>query len=48
MKPRDPAPPKKPYERPKLFVYGDLTEMTKSTRRVVGMTDGFGKRRKTG
>lgn len=27
---QDPAPPKKPYQSPKLFVYGDLTEMTKT------------------
>jgi hypothetical protein len=27
---QDPAQPKKPYQSPKLFVYGDLTEMTKT------------------
>lgn len=26
----EPAQPKKPYQRPKLVVYGDLTEMTKT------------------
>jgi hypothetical protein len=31
-------PPKKTYEVPKLLVYGDLTEMTKSGG-MTGMTD---------
>jgi hypothetical protein len=30
---------KKPYEAPKLLVYGDLTEMTRATG-MVGMMDG--------
>ena len=32
-------PAKKPYESPKLLVYGDLTEMTKSAGRF-GQLDG--------
>jgi hypothetical protein len=31
-------PPKKTYEAPKLLVYGDLAEMTKSGGKT-GMTD---------
>jgi len=31
-------PPKKRYEEPRLLVYGDLTEMTK-TGGMTGMTD---------
>lgn len=31
-------PPKKAYEAPKLLVYGDLTEMTKSGGKT-GMAD---------
>jgi hypothetical protein len=40
---------KKPYQSPKLLVYGDLTEMTKSLGRV-GQLDGgsFPLRRRTG
>jgi hypothetical protein len=30
MRPQHEAPKKKPYQAPKLLVYGDLTEMTKS------------------
>jgi hypothetical protein len=32
-------PAKKPYQSPKLLVYGDLTEMTKATGRF-GQIDG--------
>lgn len=28
MRPQSPAIQKKPYQRPQLLVYGDLTEMT--------------------
>jgi hypothetical protein len=37
MKPPE-APKKKPYQAPKLLVYGDLTEMTKT---MAGMPSGF-------
>jgi hypothetical protein len=39
MKPREAAPPKKPYQTPKLFIYGDLTTMTQASGRR-GMADG--------
>jgi hypothetical protein len=39
MRPPIEAPKKKPYQAPKLLVYGDLTEMTK-TKGPRGMTDG--------
>ncbi len=43
--------PKKPYQSPKLLVYGDLTEMTKS-RGALGKSDGAvggnPRRRRTG
>ena len=32
MKQPSNSSPKKPYQSPKLLVYGDLTEMTKATR----------------
>jgi hypothetical protein len=41
MKPLATLPPKKPYSIPKLFVYGDLTEMTKAMG-PVGRKDGGG------
>jgi hypothetical protein len=31
MKPPVPAAPKKPYQAPKLLVYGSLTEMTQNS-----------------
>jgi hypothetical protein len=39
MRPRSDMTPKKPYQAPKLLVYGDLTEMTK-TRGLRGRLDG--------
>lgn len=39
MKKQPEGPVKKPYEPPKLLVYGDLAEMTKSTGRK-GNPDG--------
>ncbi len=39
MKQQSNKPAKKPYESPKLLVYGDLTEMTKALGRV-GNPDG--------
>jgi hypothetical protein len=48
MKPPQAAPPKKPYQTPKLFHYGDLTTMT---QRMIGggMADGgtVGRMRRT-
>jgi len=47
MRPPIEAPKKKPYQAPKLLVYGDLTEMTKNMG-PRGMTDGgtvLGKKR---
>lgn len=39
MKPQSDAPAKKPYQPPKLVVYGDLTEMTLS-KNAMHMLDG--------
>jgi hypothetical protein len=39
MKPPQAVPAKKPYESPKLFIYGDLTTMTQ-TMAGGGMLDG--------
>lgn len=48
MKSPAPVPPKKVYQAPKLQVYGDLTEMTK-TRGMRGHLDGgTGFSRRTG
>jgi hypothetical protein len=49
MKPREAAPPKKMYQTPKLFIYGDLTKMTRATSKL-GMPDGGSKgfNRRTG
>ncbi len=49
MKQPSKSTPKKLYQSPKLLVYGDLTEMTKSTGRV-GKIDGgrLPNRRRTG
>lgn len=40
---------KKPYQSPKLFVYGNLTQMTQTTG-LVGKADGrrFGRNTRTG
>ena len=38
MKATSTTPPKKPYQSPKLLVYGDLTEMTLG-RRLMGNMD---------
>lgn len=41
--------PKKPYRKPQLFVYGDLTEMTRSSGSMMAQLDGATKgNRKTG
>ena len=48
MKPLDTLPPKKPYSTPKLFVYGDLTEMTQNMGPVGRKDGGMGFRQKTG
>ena len=49
MKQPSERPAKKPYESPKLSVYGDLTEMTKAAGRKA-KTDGGGNplKRRTG
>lgn len=39
MRPESPKLPKKPYRKPQLLVYGDLTEMTR-TAGMAGMMDG--------
>lgn len=41
-------PPKKPYSPPKLFVYGNLTEMTKAMGPVGRADGGGGFKSKTG
>lgn len=38
MKPADQTPAKKPYRRPKLTVYGDVREITR-TNNLTGMTN---------
>lgn len=49
MRPAVATAPKKPYQTPKLFIYGNLIEMTQA-RSNRGGTDGAtkGARRKTG
>jgi len=42
------VPPKKVYEPPKLQVYGDLTEMTKTTGNMSQLDGGTGNMRRTG
>jgi len=42
------VPPKKVYEPPKLQVYGDLTEMTKSKGNRNTLDGGTGAKRRTG
>jgi hypothetical protein len=39
------VPVKKPYQPPKLIVYGDLTQLTMSTPMGTGTLDGQGKQR---
>ena len=36
----DPAPKKKPYNTPRLTVYGDIMALTKSTSNTGGQNDG--------
>jgi len=48
MKRKPPAVPKKPYQAPKLTVYGDLTEMTKATGNMGQLDGGKASKRKTG
>jgi hypothetical protein len=48
MKPADQKPAKKPYRRPKLTVYGDVRELTRTSNRggtVNDMTTGMNKSR---
>ncbi len=48
MKSISPKPIKKPYQTPKLLVYGDLAEMTRTTG-MAGNRDGsVGSTKKTG
>jgi hypothetical protein len=39
MRPQSEAPAKKPYQQPKLLIYGNLTEMT-LTKGTTGTLDG--------
>jgi len=39
------APVKKPYQPPKLIIYGDLTQMTQGMFAAMGMLDGMGTRK---
>ena len=39
MRPQSEAPAKKPYQQPKLFVYGNLTEMTQTKPVSFGTRD---------
>jgi len=41
------GPVKKPYQPPKLSVYGDLTELTKATPAGKGQKDGASMGQKT-
>ncbi len=45
---KPPAARKKPYQAPKLTVYGDLTEMTKATGNMGQLDGGKASKRKTG
>jgi hypothetical protein len=40
MRPQPEAPAKKPYQRPKLLIYGNLTEMTLTKSGTKGTFDG--------
>lgn len=40
MRPQSEAPAKKPYQRPKLLIYGNLTEMTLTMSGNKGHLDG--------
>jgi hypothetical protein len=40
MRPRSEASAKKPYQAPKLLVYGNLTEMTLTMSGTMGHLDG--------
>jgi len=42
------VPPKKVYEPPKLQVYGDLTEMTKTAGNMAQLDGSHGSKRRTG
>jgi hypothetical protein len=48
MRPAVALSPKKPYQAPKLLIYGSLTEMTKSRSNRGKSDKGKGLRRKTG
>jgi hypothetical protein len=48
MKQTSERPAKKPYQSPKLLVYGDLTEMTKTAGIRHNLDGGSGNHRKTG
>jgi len=39
MKSASPRTPKKPYQPPNLLVYGDLTQMTKTSSANTGMME---------
>jgi len=40
MRPQSEAPAKKPYQQPKLLIYGNLTEMTLTMAGMNGHLDG--------
>jgi len=48
MKSISPKPIKKPYQTPKLLVYGDLTEMTRATGKTGNRDGAIGSIKKTG
>ncbi len=48
MKSISPKPIKKPYQTPKLLVYGDLAEMTRTTGKLGNRDGAIGSAKKTG
>jgi hypothetical protein len=47
MKSISPKPIKKPYQTPKLLVYGDLAEMTRTTGKLTNRDGAIGSVKKT-
>ena len=48
MKSISPKPIKKPYQAPKLLVYGDLAELTRTTGKKGNRDGAIGSTKKTG
>jgi hypothetical protein len=48
LKTNEQVPPKRPYEKPTLRVYGNVRAMTESISKTAGRSDHSGGARKTG